>query len=118
MSTSDAELGLYLRPAVGLVAVDVREAVVAGELGGGDGALVPAGPAFIGGHRGDAAADETRRLRDGESRGSGRAVGPVRVQRGVPVLFGDAPVVEHHLRAQPTRRDRDGGGAEWCEVVA
>ena len=46
------------------------------------------------------------------------AVGPARVQRGVPVLLGDAPVVEHHLRAQPARRDGDGGGAERLEFVA
>ncbi len=71
---------------------------------------------LVGGDRGDAASDVSRRLRYGESRRRGGAVGSVRVQRDVPVLLGDAPVVEHHLRAQPARRHGDRGGAERLRV--
>src|SRR5262245_42502253 len=105
MSTLAADQGLYLSPAVRLVAVDVGEAVLAGQLGGGHRAWVPARSVLVGGHRGDATSDVPRRLRYGESRRSGGAVGPVGVQRHMPVILGDAPVGEHHLRAQPSRRD-------------
>ena len=38
--------------------------------------------------------------------------------RGVaPVLLGDAEVLEHHLGAQPARRQRHGGGAVRAEFV-
>src|SRR6478672_4832855 len=62
MSTLDADLGLYFRPAVRLVAIDVGDAVLAGQLGGGDRALVPARPVLVGGNRGNTASDVSRRL--------------------------------------------------------
>ena len=39
------------------------------------------------------------------------------LNRLTPVAFGDAEVVEHHLRAKPPRRDRDSGGGVLLQFM-
>jgi hypothetical protein len=56
----EVELRLYLRPTVRLVAVDVGDAIGAGEFCGGDRSLIPPRPILVGGHRGDATTDVSR----------------------------------------------------------
>ena len=63
----------------------------------------------VGRERGDGAADVARGLGDAEV---GDALGRV-----APVGLRDAERVEHHLRAQPARRERDGGRAVGREVL-
>ena len=45
------------------------------------------------------------------------AVGAVRIEGRVPVGFGDAVVVQHHLRTQPPRCHGDRGGAELFQFM-
>src|ERR1700738_324728 len=119
MSTLPVNQERYLYPAVRLAAVGVGEAVFACQLRRGDRPLVPTPPILVGGDGRDTPSDISRRLRFGEPWGSGGvAVGAARIQRDVPVVLGNAPVVEHHLRAQPPGCDDDGRRAERCDFVA
>jgi hypothetical protein len=72
----------------------------------------------IGRQGGDRAADVSRRLGECEFAASRKTLALFSIYCVAPVRLGDTEVVEHHLRAKPSWRDRDRRCSVRFELMA
>src|SRR5215207_1322194 len=99
----------HVPPAIGLAAIEICKPVDLGQLSAGQRLPVPARHVGILCERSDGPTDERWGLGDGEVRRARCCLAPVR--------FADAIILEHHLRTQPSRCQRQRSGAMRTKLI-